>query len=404
MLVAGQSAAAAAVAVRPVKVAQPAGFWVRLVAFIIDIAILNAVAVGVYYVWQGTLTPANVDPNHLAASLQTNLTYQVAAFELAVGLLNLFYFAGSWTILGASPAQRIFNLHIIGKNGQPIGFLRGCLRYIVLSWLGLPTALVVALSKSKRGLHDRIAGTYVIQYLDPERIEGDPEKNLPAGLSPQGEQPSPAAAPPAPAPVPAATAPGPPAAVVAGAMVAAEQPPRPLAAPAQPASVPPPLAQQPPLPQATAPAIAPYTTAAAPQVPGLAPLLPPTTLQPGPAPAAAAAPPAATPFPTPPLQPAVGAIPAPAQPIDPTPAQALLPEPPAAPIGPAMAPMPESAATTRPAADTSGGREIYSPAAGQVPALVTIDPYPVPFGPAPAVDVPPVAPPPPHPAAEPPPA
>ena len=342
MMVAGQSASAAVRATPSVKVAQPGGFLVRLVAFVIDWLILGTIWLGVWFLWQATLAPAQFDPN---AGAQTYLAYhgqQVVFLLVAVYMIRRLYFQGSWTILGGSPGMRVLNLQIVDKEGQPIGFRRAYLRYLVLyGLLSLPNLVVspfmVAFTERKTGLHDLIAGTYVIQYLDPEGLPMPAAGAMPPGLATAGAIAGAGAV--------AAIASGP----TAGASPLGQAPAMP-AAPAPPTRAPVPPPQFPPdaAPVAAAPATqAPVVAAAATRAPVPPPQFP---LDPGPAKVAAAPQPAPSPLP-----------------IDPFPPQRLTPPQPAAPADA----LPQAA---RPAPPPDPGRDLYSPTPGAVPAPATIAP------------------------------
>jgi uncharacterized RDD family membrane protein YckC len=105
---------------------------------------------------------------------------------LVAAVVNAAYFVGSWTAVGASPAQRLLRMKIIAEvgGGRPtlaqslirwallgapwavatvaVGLTSGGLVVQVLA-LGWYLVLLVstAASRRKQGLHDRVAGTIV---------------------------------------------------------------------------------------------------------------------------------------------------------------------------------------------------------------------------------------------------
>ena len=95
----------------------------------------------------------------------------VAALVVGTFILLLFYFVGTWSILGGSPGQLVMSLHMVDKSARGIGFGKALMRFIWKSIL-LPLApvsgLLVALGKEKRAPHDLLASTYVIQFLDAD--------------------------------------------------------------------------------------------------------------------------------------------------------------------------------------------------------------------------------------------
>lgn len=133
-----------------------AGFWIRVVAYIIDGIILGIIGGVIVAILGVNITDTN--------SLQSTRYQGAQAFDLLVSFL---YFAGLWTAMGASLGQRIFGMRIIDANtGAPIGFGKAALR-----WLGLLLSFLVcfigviwvAFDGRKQGWMDKIAGTVVVR-------------------------------------------------------------------------------------------------------------------------------------------------------------------------------------------------------------------------------------------------
>jgi uncharacterized RDD family membrane protein YckC len=132
------------------------GFWIRVVAYIIDGIILGIVG-GVIYALLGVNLS---DPN----------SFQSTRYQGAQGanlVISFVYFAGLWTVMGASLGQRIFGMRVVdASTGQPIGFGKAALR-----WLGLLISFLVcfigviwvAFDSRKQGWMDKIAGTVVLR-------------------------------------------------------------------------------------------------------------------------------------------------------------------------------------------------------------------------------------------------
>ncbi|HEY8739156.1 MAG TPA: RDD family protein [Candidatus Dormibacteraeota bacterium] len=222
MLVAGQSLSAKAE--RPVssKIAKPGGFLPRLIALIIDSMILLVVLLPIYALWVAQLAPLEIKPD---TNLAMESLQRRGSLYLALFVLQVFYFAGSWTILGATPGQLLMNLRVTNAGAAGIGFFRALWRYLMLVFVNslfgvgtLLSILMVLLNKNKRGLHDILAGTYVIQIVD--QAEAVADTGLPAAFAGQtGAAPAPSPAP-APAPAPAPVAASPPAVLPAAAVAA----------------------------------------------------------------------------------------------------------------------------------------------------------------------------------------
>ena len=86
-----------------------------------------------------------------------------------VARLTIFgavFVIGFWTWKGQTPGKMLFKMRIIKKDGSPIGLRDSILRFvgqilaIALCFLGF---LMIAWDGRKQGLHDKIAGTYVVR-------------------------------------------------------------------------------------------------------------------------------------------------------------------------------------------------------------------------------------------------
>lgn len=142
-------------------VQSPAGFWIRLIARIVDGVILSIV------VWllsmlfgmnEGTVNGATYNPLQIIGM----------AYFIIVPML--------W--LGFTIGKRAFNIRIVKMDGSTPGIgpmilreLIGSLIYgITLGIAAIISAFMVGLRKDKRAIHDLIAGTYVT-HEPPEEYE-----------------------------------------------------------------------------------------------------------------------------------------------------------------------------------------------------------------------------------------
>lgn len=119
-----------------------AGFWRRFVAWIIDGIILGAVS-GMLIAIIGTQQTANL-----------------------LGFIGFIYAIGFWTWRGQTPGKMAMGVKIIKTDGSPIDIGRALLRYLgylvsaIIICIGY---LMIAWDSKKQGLHDKIAGTYVVK-------------------------------------------------------------------------------------------------------------------------------------------------------------------------------------------------------------------------------------------------
>ena len=133
-----------------------AGFWIRVVAYIIDAILLGIIGGAI-----GAILGVNyTDPN----AMQSNQARGAQGINLVIAFI---YFAGLWTAMGASLGQRIFGMRIVDANtGASIGFGKSALRALGL-YISIVVCLVgviwVAFDARKQGWMDKIAGTVVVR-------------------------------------------------------------------------------------------------------------------------------------------------------------------------------------------------------------------------------------------------
>ena len=188
----------------------PAGFFIRVAAYVVDTIFVHLLAFGVgstlvsftsitprallgsaYRATPGLRTPG-LPPAEAHIPLAAG---QLSTIIIAAAALSLFYYVFLVGLYGATPGKRLFRYHLADKTGQKIGLPRAAVRHIGgiairLSWAGLflllgfitssqitPVAIAgVALlpfaeftylwaiwDKQKRALHDHLAGTYVLR-------------------------------------------------------------------------------------------------------------------------------------------------------------------------------------------------------------------------------------------------
>jgi uncharacterized RDD family membrane protein YckC len=127
---------------------EPAGFWIRLVAWFLDTFWMALLALGASF----------------AAGGPTSQVGQWVAPAVYLGLSLLVPVIG-WGLFGTTPAKRLLGLYVgplLGGVGIGIGgaLLRWVGTLLSMALLGIGF-LMVGISKDKRGLHDHIAGTVV---------------------------------------------------------------------------------------------------------------------------------------------------------------------------------------------------------------------------------------------------
>jgi uncharacterized RDD family membrane protein YckC len=153
----------------PVWDARPAGqptgyggFWIRVVAYIVDGILLN-IAFGIIGAVIGIslipADPAKIDPVEFMS--------QMGSFQLIAVVVTWLYFGlMESSPRGATVGKMVVGLRVVDEQGNRLSFLRATGRFFAkfISALILMIGyLMVAFTERKRGLHDIIAGTLVVK-------------------------------------------------------------------------------------------------------------------------------------------------------------------------------------------------------------------------------------------------
>jgi uncharacterized RDD family membrane protein YckC len=129
------------------------GFWIRLVAYIVDAVVLSVATAAVAAIFGISLMTA--DPEHYPA------------LNLASFVIGWFYFAlMESSERGATLGKMAMGLRVVTSDGQRLTFMNATGRYFakIVSALILGIGfLMIAFTDKKRGLHDTIASTLVIK-------------------------------------------------------------------------------------------------------------------------------------------------------------------------------------------------------------------------------------------------
>ncbi len=134
-----------------------AGFWVRVIAFIIDAIALGLLAsalaplLGVRMMFEPSTSRFEFD--YAYSGLNT--------------LLGLVYYIGFWSWRGQTVGMMPFNMRVVSADsGQKIDLVRALLRYVglIISFVVIFIGVIwVAFDPRKQGWHDKIANTLVVR-------------------------------------------------------------------------------------------------------------------------------------------------------------------------------------------------------------------------------------------------
>lgn len=133
------------------------GFWVRVLALILDALILGVLS-SALLPFTGIGLIVEFEPNRFAVNYGANAIST---------LLGLVYFIGFWSLRGQTPGMMAFNMRVVrADDGGPVDLLRGLLRYVGLH-ISFAVILIgviwAAFDSRKQGWHDKIAGTVVVR-------------------------------------------------------------------------------------------------------------------------------------------------------------------------------------------------------------------------------------------------
>lgn len=140
-----------------------AGFWIRVVAKFIDVAILFAVNLVVGILLDGILAALGPALGWDAPLRDIVVRFGVALLvQLAIGLVFTVFFLGRYA---ATPGKMACGLVVICPDGTVLTYARACGRYFanLLSVLTLCIGYVMAaFDPEKRALHDHLCDTRVV--------------------------------------------------------------------------------------------------------------------------------------------------------------------------------------------------------------------------------------------------
>ena len=131
-----------------------AGFWIRLLAFLIDLVLLYAIGAILSFLG-GTICGIMGVPTEIAIN--------VIAPTIAWTSLFAYFIIPPVTAMQATFGKKICNLYIGDEDGNRISIQASFLRLIGMYVSGFLCIgfIMIGLNKKKRGLHDLIAFTYV---------------------------------------------------------------------------------------------------------------------------------------------------------------------------------------------------------------------------------------------------
>ena len=143
---------------------RPGGFWLRLLAYVIDGLIVTFVFILIWTTLLGQPFSDITEPLELSEDYE----YSSQAFNRdgLNSLLALVYDTALIAIWATTVGKRLFRLYVVRTDGSRVGPGRALARHLasLLSMLILGIGfLMIAFRQDKRGLHDLICDTVVIR-------------------------------------------------------------------------------------------------------------------------------------------------------------------------------------------------------------------------------------------------
>jgi uncharacterized RDD family membrane protein YckC len=144
------------------------GFWRRVIATLIDAAIIQLFTQVLFLIWSSTISLALFSAS-AAASLALFITslFLMVLFSMTAGTMYCAIFESSRLL--ATPGKLFMQIYVTDLNGGQLSLARAIGRNVakIISFLPLCLGyLCIAFTSRKQGLHDMIASTLVVKRPD----------------------------------------------------------------------------------------------------------------------------------------------------------------------------------------------------------------------------------------------
>ncbi len=133
----------------------PAGFWIRLLAWLIDAIVLVIVQLILLTLMPGTSIEAYYSSDALWTAADSIMT-----------IVGAIYYTVGVSVFSTTVGKRSLGLYVLRPDGSKVSGLRALGRHVasglsaLLLFIGY---LMIAFSSDKRGLHDHICDTVVVR-------------------------------------------------------------------------------------------------------------------------------------------------------------------------------------------------------------------------------------------------
>lgn len=138
-----------------VPAGTPAGFWIRLLAWLIDTVVLAGVHLILLTVMPGT----SIELYYADESLW-------ATADSIMIILSAVYYTVGVSVFSTTVGKRVLGLYVLRRDGARVSGLRAFARHVasgISALLLFVGYLMIGFSQDKRGLHDHMCDTVVIK-------------------------------------------------------------------------------------------------------------------------------------------------------------------------------------------------------------------------------------------------
>ena len=148
---------------------KPAGFFSRMMAFLLDIILLAILGLMsglvIFLVLHFFRYKQILDFVKSLLGVDDPIGQYIGLISPILFLVVLIYFVFFWTLVGYTPGKALLGLQIVRQDGQPLSVGRALLRFLGYWVSAIPLFLGfiwVLFDRQHEGWHDKIADTHVI--------------------------------------------------------------------------------------------------------------------------------------------------------------------------------------------------------------------------------------------------
>jgi len=151
---------------------KPAGFFSRMLAFILDILLLVFLGLmigGVIFLVLHFFNYKQIlDSIKSLLGIKDPIGQFIGLISPILFLMVLIYFVFFWTLVGFTPGKALFGLQIVRQDGRPLSVGRSIVRFLGYWVSAIPLFLGfiwVLFDRQHEGWHDKISKTHVVYVL-----------------------------------------------------------------------------------------------------------------------------------------------------------------------------------------------------------------------------------------------